>query len=55
MDYFTKKEGIVILGVVFIIVSVVVFKMSFKNPSKAENNSLNFISPVIIEEENNEI
>lgn len=49
MDYFTKRERIVLLVVVFIIVSVVVFKMGFKEFNKSQKEPLNFISTVNIE------
>lgn len=50
MDYFTKRERIVLLIVVFSIISVVVFKMGFKDFKKAEIEPLNFISTINIED-----
>lgn len=55
MDYFTKRERIVVLVVVFIIVSVVVFKMGFEDLKKPQNEPLNFISSVVIEDEDDEV
>lgn len=55
MDYFTKRERIVILVVVFIITSVVVFKMGFKDVKKNKIEPLNFASSIIIEDEVDEI
>lgn len=46
MDYFTKRERIVLLVVVFSIISVVVFKMGFKDLPKAESEPLNFVSTI---------
>lgn len=50
MDYFTKRERIVLLVVVISIISVVIFKMGFKDLKKAEIEPLNFVSTVNTEE-----
>lgn len=54
MDNLTKRERIVLLVVVFIIISVVVFKMGFKDLPKAESESLNFVSTINAEEDTQE-
>ncbi len=46
MDYFTKRERIVLLVVVFSIISVVVFKIGFKNFNKPVIEPLNFLSSI---------
>lgn len=46
MDYFTKRERIVLLVVVFSIISVVVFKMGFKDVLRTESEPLNFVSTI---------
>lgn len=51
MEYFTKRERIVLLVVVFSIISVVVFKMGFKDLPKAESEPLNFVSTINTEED----
>jgi competence protein ComEA len=50
MDYFTKRERIVLLVVVISIISVVIFKMGFKDLKKSEIEPLNFVSTVNTEE-----
>ena len=55
MDHFTKRERIVLLVVVFIVISVVVFKMGFKDFKKAEIEPLNFVSTINTEENTEEL
>lgn len=50
MDYFSKRERIVLLIVVISIISVVVFKMGFKELEQVESQPLNFVSNINIEE-----
>lgn len=54
MDYFTKRERIVILAVVFIVISVVVFKMGFKELKQNKNQPLNFVNSYAVDEEEDE-
>ena len=51
MEFLTKKEKIVILAVVFIIISMVLFRMSSKNETQAKYEPLNIISTINLEDD----